>query len=207
MDVSDLKRGLFQEGLKTVKFQGDDTMNKIRVCLVLVLFFIVASATAALCGQSYPQKEDDNKGGGMALNAHLSDLDTDGDDTLNFKEFKSAFPSTEQKAFDFLDSDKDGMLNHDEWDRFKEMHKGMGMHHKKNFHAASLPDPSGFNAHFPDMDTDKNGLITPMEFNAYFPEASETTKVFNAIDLDESGALDHDEWHEFKKAHDMKHVE
>jgi hypothetical protein len=94
---------------------------------------------------------------------------------------------TEQKAFDFLDSDKDGVLNHDEWHSFKEMHKGMGMHDKKNVHATGLPDPSGFTAHFPD--------------------ASETTKVFNAIDLDGSGALDHDEWHEFKKAHDMKHVE
>ena len=182
-------------------------MKKIKVFLALALFFILVSVTAALCGQSYHHKEGYNKGGGMALKAHLSDLDTDGDDTLSFKEFKSAFPSTEQKAFDFLDNDKDGMLNHDEWDSFKEMHKGMGMHDKKDFHATGLPEPSGFNAHFPDMDSDKNDLVTPMEFNAHFPDASETTKAFNAIDLDGNGALDHDEWHEFKKAHGMKHVE
>ncbi|RLB86133.1 MAG: hypothetical protein DRH26_17750 [Deltaproteobacteria bacterium] len=184
---------------------GDDTMKKIKVFLALVLFFMLVSATAALCGQSYQHKESSN--GGMALKANLSDLDTDGDDTLSFKEFKSAFPSMEQKAFDFLDSDKDGMLNHDEWHSFKEMHKGMGMHDKKDFHATGLPDPSGFNAHFPDMDSDKDDLVTPREFKAHFPDASETTKAFNEIDLDGSGALDHDEWHEFKKANDMKHVE
>ncbi len=35
-----------------------------------------------------------------------------------------------KKTFDLLDTDMDGRLNNDEWHRFKEMHKGMGMQHK-----------------------------------------------------------------------------
>ena len=184
-------------------------MKKIKVFFALALFLILVTATAAFCGQSDDHKDGNNKCGAMSSKYRLSDLDTDGDDSLSFKEFKLAFPSMEQKAFDFLDSDKDGMLNHDEWHSFKEMHKGMGMgtHDKKDFHATELPDPSVFNAHFPDMDSDKDDQVTSVEFNAHFPDAPETTKAFNAIDLDGSGALDHDEWHKFKKAHDMKHVE
>ncbi|ACN16577.1 conserved hypothetical protein [Desulforapulum autotrophicum HRM2] len=174
-------------------------MKRIKVFLALAVFFILLSATPGFCGQPYH-----HKGGGMALKTNFSDMDTDGDDLLSFIEFKSAFPSSEQKAFDFLDSDKDGMLNHDEWHTFKEMHKGMGMHDKKDFHAEGLPDPSGFNALFSDMDSDKDDLVSPMEFNAHFPDASEKTKVFAAIDLDGSGALDQGEWSKFKKAHSMK---
>jgi len=182
-------------------------MKKIKVFFALPLFLVLVTATVALCGQSYQSNEGHNKGEGMAFKHHFSDIDIDGDDSLSFKEFKMAFPTTEQKAFDFMDNDKDGMLNHDEWHSFKEMHKGMGMHDKKYFHSTKLPDPSVFNAHFPDMDSDKDDQVTAVEFNAHFPDAPEKTKVFNAIDLDGSGALNHEEWHEFKKAHDMKHVE
>lgn len=194
-----IQKVFFSGMIRQTRNYGDDTMKKIKVFLALAMFFILVSARPGLCGQSYH-----HKGGNTALKAHFSALDTDGDDTLSFVEFKTAFPSAEQKAFDFLDGDKDGMLNHDEWRTFKEMHQGMGMHDKKNYHAEGLPDPSGFNAHFPDMDSDKNDLVSPTEFNAYFPDASEKTKAFNAIDLDGSGTLDHGEWHEFKKAHSMK---
>jgi len=105
---------------------GDNTMKKIMGFLALALSFILVTATAALCGQSDHHEDSYNKGGGMALKQHLSDLDTDRDDSLSFKEFKSAFPTMGQKAFDFLDSDKDGMLNHDEWHEFKKAH---GMKH------------------------------------------------------------------------------
>jgi Ca2+-binding EF-hand superfamily protein len=183
-------------------------MKKKMVFLAVALVFGLVTSPAAFCGQSYHKKDGYHKGGGMALTQELSDLDTDGNGSLSFEEFKSAFPSMDQKAFDFLDTDKDGMLDHDEWQRSKEMHKGMGgMQGKKESHAKGMPDPSGFNAHFPDMDSDKDGQVTLGEFNAYFPDASEAAKAFNAIDLDGNGALDHDEWHEFKKAHGMKHVE
>lgn len=73
-------------------------------------------------------------------------------------------------------------------------------HHKDN-----LPDPKSFNAHFPDMDADGDELVSWTEFKVYFPQAA--PEVFQAIDLNSDGNLDHDEWHEFKEAHGLGHVE
>ena len=87
------------------------------------------------------------------------------------------------------------------------MHKGMGKTHGNRYHAKKLPDPAKFNAHFPDMDKDSNDRVTLEEFKAYFPDAPEQEAVFKAIDLDGKGGLDHDEWHEFKAAHGLKHVD
>jgi hypothetical protein len=71
------------------------------------------------------------------------------------------------------------------------------------YHAGDLPDPKGFNAHFGDMDSGKNGAVDWPEFKAYFPKAE--PKVFAAIDLNKDGVIDHDEWHKFKAAHGLKH--
>jgi hypothetical protein len=73
-------------------------------------------------------------------------------------------------------------------------------HHKDN-----LPDPKGFNAHFPDMDFSGDDLVSWTEFKDYFPQA--VPEVFKAIDLNEDGNIDHDEWHQFKEAHGLKHKE
>jgi hypothetical protein len=72
-------------------------------------------------------------------------------------------------------------------------------------HQDSLPDPKGFNAHFPDMDADGNDLVNWSEFKDYFPQAA--PEVFKAIDLNADGNIDHDEWHEFKEAHGLGHKE
>ena len=32
-------------------------------------------------------------------------------------------------------------------------------------------------------------------------------KVYKALDLDNDGSVDYDEWHEFKEAHGLKHKE
>jgi len=53
------------------------------------------------------------------------------------------------------------------------------------------------------MDPDKDGKITWQEFKAHFPKADE--KVFVAIDLNKDGGIDHDEWHDFKAAYNLKH--
>jgi hypothetical protein len=74
--------------------------------------------------------------------------------------------------------------------------------HKKH-HNVDLPDPQSFNAHFGDMDANGDDLVTWEEFSAHFQNAEQ--KVFNAIDLNQDGHIDHDEWHEFKEAHGMKH--
>jgi hypothetical protein len=74
-----------------------------------------------------------------------------------------------------------------------------GRHHDTN-----LPDPKGYNAHFGDMDKNGDGLVSWAEFKAYFPQAEPA--VFAAIDLNKDGNIDHDEWHKFKEAHELKHT-
>ena len=73
-------------------------------------------------------------------------------------------------------------------------------HHKDN-----LPDPKGFNAHFPDMDSDGDDLVSWAEFNDHFPQAP--PEAFKATDLNGDGNIDHDEWHQFKEAHGLGHKE
>ena len=72
-------------------------------------------------------------------------------------------------------------------------------------HRASLPDPASFNAHFGDMDADGDDGVNWEEFKSYFSQA--TPDIFNALDLNKDDLVDHDEWHEFKEAHGMRHHE
>jgi hypothetical protein len=55
------------------------------------------------------------------------------------------------------------------------------------------------------MDSDGNDLVDWTEFEKYFPQAEPS--VFKAIDLNGDGNIDHDEWHQFKEAHGLGHVE
>lgn len=73
-----------------------------------------------------------------------------------------------------------------------------GMHHP-----TALPEPAGYNAHFPDMDADGDELVSWEEFKAYFPDAQPA--VYEALDLNADGGVDHEEWHEFKQAHGLGH--
>ena len=73
-------------------------------------------------------------------------------------------------------------------------------HHKDN-----LPDPKSFNAHFPDMDTDGDDLVSWTEFKDHFPQAG--PEAFKATDLNGDGNIDPDEWNQFKKAHGLEHTE
>ncbi len=76
---------------------------------------------------------------------------------------------------------------------------------KSKHHNTDLPDPKGYNAHFGDMDSNQDDKVDWPEFKAYFPKAD--PKVFAAIDLNQDGSIDHDEWHRFKEAHGLKHKE
>lgn len=73
------------------------------------------------------------------------------------------------------------------------------------FHKTAMPDPQSFNAHFGDMDADSNELVDWKEFEAHFPNAQ--PEIFRELDLNGDEGVDHDEWHEFKAAHGMKHKE
>jgi hypothetical protein len=81
----------------------------------------------------------------------------------------------------------------------------VGCSGSKTHHKTDMPDPKTYNAHFGDMDADGDERVNWDEFSAYFQNADK--KVFNAIDLNQDGNLDHDEWHEFKEAHGLTHLE
>ena len=72
-------------------------------------------------------------------------------------------------------------------------------------HKTSMPDPGTFNAHFGDMDTDGDDAVSWEEFKSHFPQA--TKEIYQELDLNGDGTVDHDEWHEFKAAHGLKHVD
>ena len=76
---------------------------------------------------------------------------------------------------------------------------------KTGHHKTSMPDPKSFNGHFGDFDTNGDEMVDWNEFKAHFPHAEK--KIFEAIDLNNDKVLDHDEWHEFKEAHDLMHQE
>ena len=78
-----------------------------------------------------------------------------------------------------------------------------GCSFKGKYHDTALPDPKQYNAHFENMDSTKDGLISWEEFKGYFPQAE--PKVFSTIDLNKDGYIDHDEWNKFKEAHGLEH--
>ena len=71
------------------------------------------------------------------------------------------------------------------------------------FHKTRLPDPQSFNAHFGDMDANGDEMVNWQEFETYFPNAQ--PKIFEELDLNGDENVDHDEWHQFKAAHGLKH--
>jgi hypothetical protein len=75
----------------------------------------------------------------------------------------------------------------------------IGCGHKR-FHHGDMPDPGPYMVHFPELDADGDEQVTWEEFKARFPDTTEA--VFEAVDLDGDGAIDHDEWHAFKEAHE-----
>ncbi len=73
------------------------------------------------------------------------------------------------------------------------------------FHKTAMPEPQSFNAHFGDMDADGNDQVNWKEFEAFFPNAQ--PEIFKELDLNGDEGVDHDEWHQFKAAHGLKHKE
>lgn len=186
------------------------TMRHTKNILILMVFaFMVSIGAYTSVGASSCNKDSSKtkSGHNSFNNRHFPDMDINGDNSLDFEEFKNGFPAVDKIAYERLDNNKDGVLSHEEWHHFKEMHKGMGKYHGKRHHSKELPEPSRFNAHFPDIDTNNDGQVTLKEFKGYFPDESESVNGFNAIDLDGKGYIDHDEWHDFKAAHGLKHID
>ncbi len=139
------------------------------------------------------------------MNMDFKSIDSNSNGSLSFEEYKTAFPSSSQKGFNTLDTDGNEALSTEEWQKFKDMHTGMGGYHKKAYHDKNMADPGGYNAHFGDIDTNGDEQVTMSEFDAFFSDGKHKAQVFSSIDMDKSGTLDHDEWHQFKKAHNLKH--
>jgi hypothetical protein len=57
-----------------------------------------------------------------SFNAHYDDMDRNGDEMVNYEEFKAYFPHGNESVFKALDLNKDGSVDHDEWHKFKEAH-------------------------------------------------------------------------------------
>lgn len=66
---------------------------------------------------------------GQGYNGHFGDMDIDGNDQVNWEEFKKHFPKTEESTFKGIDANTDGSIDHDEWHDFKA-HHGYGHKHK-----------------------------------------------------------------------------
>ncbi len=186
-------------------------MKKISTVVGLAAVLVFGSVTyAEECPPGQGKGDSYHKGmemgaGLSGYKVHFKDIDKDGNGSLNWEEYSAHFPKTEKKVFDMLDTGKDGSISQEEWHTFKAAH-GMagpnGGHQGAKYHDANLPDPAPYNAHFPDMDKNSDDAVSMYEFKAFFPKGEET--VFNAIDLDKSGSLSHEEWHEFKTAHGME---
>ena len=54
--------------------------------------------------------------------AHFGDMDANGNDLVDWEEFKSYFPHAEPKVFAAIDNNGDNQIDHDEWHAFKEAH-------------------------------------------------------------------------------------
>jgi len=56
-----------------------------------------------------------------------------------------------------------------------------------------------YSAHFTDMDANNDDAVTWDEFKAQYAHAEKS--VFEKVDADKNGEIDHDELHEFKEKH------
>ena len=63
---------------------------------------------------------------------------------------------------------------------------------------------SDYNAHFGDMDKNKDKAVTWEEFSAFFPGAEKAK--FDEADADKNGKVDHGEWHKFKDKYGYGHI-
>ncbi len=188
-----------------------------------VVFYLSLAAVLAVSANGFAGSHGKMKGmghgGGMDMagmakfNVPVQDLDTDGDGAVSWDEFSQKYEGTDKQVFEVIDTDKNGKLSQPEWDKFTSAHgMGMGMgkgamkgkqYHGGKYHEADLPDPDKYMVHLPDIDQDGDDALSWNEFKEAFGDTDR--KVFDAIDLDKDGAVDHDEWHAFTTAHGQAH--
>lgn len=186
---------------------------KTTAVLGSVLAIVIAGSVYADSDKNHAYSKEYKYIPGL-MKLHFSDLDTDSDGQISMEEFISRFTPSRETAFKHLDRDSNSGLDRGEWNAFKVMHTGMGSHHgnhrgnkSENYHPRELPDPSAYNAHLGDMDSSGDGVVDIKEFNTHFSDHKNNSDVFKAVDLNNDSKIDHNEWHAFKKAHDLGHSE
>jgi hypothetical protein len=65
--------------------------------------------------------------------------------------------------------------------------------------AATAQAQTDYQAHFGNLDTNGDGKMDMSEYAGHFPQGD--PGFFTEADADKDGALDHDEWHDFKEKH------
>ncbi len=80
--------------------------------------FALCLLLATLVNPAYCSDHKEEHG----YSGHFGDMDTNGDDVVDWKEFKKQFAHAEESVFKGIDTNGDGSIDHDEWHEFKEKH-------------------------------------------------------------------------------------
>jgi len=88
--------------------------NLFLLCLVVFVLFLACSGKNTYHKGPMPDPK--------LFNAHFGDMDSDGDDLVNWDEFKTHFPNAVTDVFAAIDLNADKALDHDEWHKFKAVH-------------------------------------------------------------------------------------
>ena len=93
-----------------------------------LLFIAIASIIAAtgmvgisIAGHHYHGYSHGYHGYGMGM-SNMSDLDADQNGTITFDEFSASQMDRLQSAFKMLDTNKDDVIDKDEWNAFLKVH-------------------------------------------------------------------------------------
>lgn len=97
--------------------------------LMFAALVLASTAAYADCGKAHEKSDPHNMGRISTIS--FEDLDQDKSGGISFEEFQAVFPRTTEKGFAMLDSDGDNKLSKEEWQAFKDAHKG-GMGHYKS---------------------------------------------------------------------------
>src|SRR6056297_2106282 len=137
---------------------------------ILTVCLLVLAASVAWGGKS-----------AMTGDQGFSTMDTNNDEFVSQEEYLAPFKQ--------WDANKDGKLSLEEW---------------LSSHGAFMDKSErGNKMKYPPMqqvDTNDDGEVSAEEFEAVFPNSSES---FMMLDVNQDGIVDGDEWEEFRKIHTM----
>jgi len=91
-------------------------MKKIMLSTTLSLLVLLAACSGKTPYHKTPMPDP------KTFKAHFGDMDANGDDRVDWDEFKTYFPHAEPKVFNAIDGNGDNSIDHDEWHAFKEAH-------------------------------------------------------------------------------------